>query len=309
MLIRASGDLIARDTDLGVTDVTRERIRRYAVAIGDDALAAGPCDVAPLGFALAIRGGPIPEVETLPNTLSVHAGHVITAHRPLTAPAVYSISARITDIFEKSGRSGALTVVARRAEIHAADGSAAATIDDQQIVRKRRTAADGAAESVPQPSSAAAASFEAPHGEPGAVNVSDPEVGDVVGPEGRAAPSPAAVAAYAAALEEGGPRFFTDRTFARSLGYHDVIVPGPLQSALLEALLRRQLPGWDLRSLAVTFRVSVIADEPIALSAVIVERHPRPDGVGLVCDLSLENRHGERAALGSAQLFRRATLS
>jgi hydroxyacyl-ACP dehydratase HTD2-like protein with hotdog domain len=234
---------------------------------------------------------------------------VITAHRPLTAPATYSIHARITDVFEKSGRSGALTVVARRAEIRAADGSAVATIDDQQIVRKRRTPVDGAAAPTPHRSTPAADGYDAPHGEPSAVNASDPEVGDVVGPEGRAAPSPAAVTAYAAALEEGGPRFFTDRTFARSLGYDDVIVPGPLQSALLEALLRRRLPSWDLRSLAVTFRVSVIADEPIALSAVIVERHPRRDGVGLVCDLSLENQHGERAATGSAQLFRSATLS
>jgi hydroxyacyl-ACP dehydratase HTD2-like protein with hotdog domain len=303
MLILSAGDLIGRDADLGVADVTPERIRRYAIAIGDEVLAAGPCEIAPLGFALALRGGPIPEVETAPGTLSVHGGHVITAHRALTAPAAYSIRARITDVFEKSGRSGALTVVARRAELRAADGSTVVTIDDQQIVRRPRTSTTGAAESVPR-TSPAPDDYDPPPSNRGDAAAADPEVGDLLGPEGRAAPAPAAVAGYAAALEDRGPRFFTDRTFAQSLGYDDVIVPGPLQSALLEALLRRRLPDWQLRSLAVTFRVSVIANEPIALSAVIVERHPRPDGVGLVCDLSLENRYGERAATGSAQLFR-----
>src|SRR5215470_15525864 len=91
------------DLDLGTIAVTAEHIRNYALAIGDQALASGPCDRAPLGVLLALRGGPVPEVDLAAGTLSVHASHTITVHRPLTVPATYVVRARLADLFEKNG--------------------------------------------------------------------------------------------------------------------------------------------------------------------------------------------------------------
>ncbi len=291
-------DLLGRDVDLGTVDVTPERIRRYARSVGDRALAAGPCRVAPLGFALAVRGGPVPAIELAADTISVHAGHAITAHRQLTAPGVYGLRARITDVFEKSGRSGPLIVITRRAELRASDGSVTATVDDQQIVRRRRAASEPPL-TAPLPQRDDARRTEERSAPSGAA--ADLEVGALIGPRHRPAPSATGIAAYARSLGGREP-LFTDRAFARSLGYADVIVPGPLQSGLLEAMLRRRLPGWELRRLSLTFRVSVIAREPIALAAVVVEHHRRPDCTALLYDLTLENREGERAALGTAEL-------
>lgn len=81
--------------DLGAIDITPQHLRRYAEAIDDRSLAAGPCDVAPLGFALAMRGGPVPEVQLENETVTFHAGHAITMHRRLTAPGMYGVRARI----------------------------------------------------------------------------------------------------------------------------------------------------------------------------------------------------------------------
>src|SRR4029453_17060105 len=86
--------LLGRDIDLGRVEVTPEELRRYAVAIGDDALAAGPCRIAPLGFALVLRGGPLPDVDLAADTISVHGGHTITLHARLSAPAAYHVRAR-----------------------------------------------------------------------------------------------------------------------------------------------------------------------------------------------------------------------
>jgi acyl dehydratase len=257
---------------------------------------------------------------------------------------VYTVRARLSDVFEKSGRSGPLTVIARRAEIHGADGLLTATVEDRQIVRWRPAEATPLqavasvrpeARPTPPPSRAArarqgaplhdgrddvlvGAALGRPVGAPPArlcpqaavletaADAADLEVGALLGPERRLAPAAAAIAVYAQSLGER-ESLFTDRAFARSLGYADVIVPGPLQSALLEAMLRRHLSGWTLRHLSMTFRISVLADEPIALAAVVVERHLRHDHTALTCDLSLENRDGERAALGTAELYRAAT--
>jgi hydroxyacyl-ACP dehydratase HTD2-like protein with hotdog domain len=288
--------LLGRDIDLGRVDVTTEELRRYAVAIGDDGLAAGPCRVAPLGFALALRGGPLPDVELAADTISVHGGHTITLHAPLTAPAAYRVSARIADVFEKNGRSGPLTVLARRADIRANDGSLVASIEDQQIVRWKRSAATAALPRSDEPPPALHAASEA-------ANVAELEVGSLIGPQRRLAPSATAIAAYAQS-HGGGMALFVDRAAAHALGYRDVIVPGPLQAAILETMLRNALHDWTLRRIGMTFRVSVHALEPIALTAIVVEHHLRPGGDLAVCDLSIENSDGERAALGVAELVR-----
>src|SRR5262245_52841800 len=138
-MLARTPDVAQADVALGTVDVTPEHIRAYALAIGDGVLASGSCGVAPLGFVLALRGGPVPEVDLAVDTISVHGGHSITVHRPLTAPAAYAIRARVADVFEKNGRSGPLTVIARRAEVRGPDGGLVATIDDQQIVRWRNS--------------------------------------------------------------------------------------------------------------------------------------------------------------------------
>jgi hydroxyacyl-ACP dehydratase HTD2-like protein with hotdog domain len=287
--------MIGRDVEIGTREVTVDEVRRYAVAIGDDVLAAGACDTAPLGFALDLRGGPLPHVELASDTVSVHGGHTITLHTPLKAPAIYHVSARIADVFEKNGRSGPLTVLARRADIRAADGALVARVDDQQIVRWKRTAAPP----LPRPE----AMPPATHRPTDPDDIADLEVGSLIGPQRRIAPSAAAIAAYAKQLDDGVP-FFVDRTVARGLGYRDVIVPGPLQAAMIETMLRNTLHCWTLRRISMTFRVSIPALEPIALTAIVVEHHLRADGDMVVCDLSIENGDGERAALGIAELVR-----
>jgi hydroxyacyl-ACP dehydratase HTD2-like protein with hotdog domain len=299
-VLRLPPGLIGRDVDLGVKRISPDDIRHYADAVGDHELAAEPGSTVPLGFALALRGGPRPEIEYSPNTLSVHAGHVIFAQEPFTAPAVYRVRSRIADVFEKSGRSGALTVIAHRTEI-IADGARSdaarcrVVIEEQEIVRWRHPRTT--------PASVSARLDEVPAASVGVAIVDRPEIGSLIGPEQRAAPVPAAVERYARGLGER-VALFVDRDYAQAAGYADVIVPGPLQSALLEQMLHRHLPGWELRRLSVSFRVSVIAGEQIVLAAVITEHHLRADGEWLTCDLWVECGASDRATIGTAELRR-----
>jgi hydroxyacyl-ACP dehydratase HTD2-like protein with hotdog domain len=295
-MLRLAPQLIGREVDLGSKEVTPDDVRRYARLVGDGELAAGDCGVAPLGFTLALRGSPVPEVALAENTISVHGSHSIEIVQPLAVPATYQVRSRIADVFEKTGRAGPLTVIVRRAEICDRRGAPRAVLEDQQIVRWQRAASPAPASDPVSP-----AMIDWPPVEPLAAGV--PEVGAVIGPEQRTAPAAAEVNAYGRSLA-GGEALFVDRRYAQTLGYTDVIVPGPLQSALLERLLRRSLPGWSLRRLSVSFRVSLVAGTPMALAAAVVEHHLRGDGEWLMCDLWIENASGERAAIGTADLHR-----
>ena len=271
--------------DLGWVDVDAAAVRRYWDAVGL------PAPVTqrhlPLGLALALRGAPRPALELAAEAVSVHAGHTLAAHRPFVAERRYRLLSRIGDVFEKSGRSGPLTVIVRTSELLDEHGATVVTIREQQIARWRGRPTE------PRPIQVRHADGESVAPEESV------EIGSTIAVEHRLAPDARTVHGYAASLSGREP-LFSDAEFARELGYADVIVPGPVQSALLEALLARHLPRWDLVDLSLTFRVSVIAGEPISLTAMVIEADDQ--GHRLVLDLTVENSHAERAAVGTATL-------
>ena len=284
-MIRSTQTPVGETVDLGSVEIGPAVVESYWRSIGLPESTSR--EHLPLGLALALRGGPTPGIELETGTVSFHAGHTIIAHQPFVS-STYRVRARISDIFEKSGRSGPLTVVVRSAELCREDDAPVVAIREQQIARWNT--AGGAA----HPTHAGVASDQ--RASQGADDLID--VGATIGVERRPAPTAAVVRAYGASLGGGEP-FFSDAAFARGLGFADVIVPGPMQSALFEALLARNLPGWRLAELSLTFRVSVIAGETIVMSAMVVEM----DEIGaVVVDLTLENSSGERAATGTARL-------
>lgn len=244
----------------------------------------------PLGMALALRGGPSPTVELAPETIGFHAGHSLSAQRPFVPNRRYRLLARIAEVFEKSGRSGPLTVIVRTAELRDEANAVVVSMREDQIVRWR-----GSAVAAPAARRSLTMDRRQSEGADG-----DLDIGSTIGVVRRRAPDAKSVRNYAAGSRGGREPLFSDRRFARRVGFADVIVPGPLQSTLFEGLLATKLPGWDLTDLSLTFRISVLVDEPIALSAIVTEMSPQGDR--LAADLTLENSSGERAAAGVAVL-------
>ena len=133
-MIRAYETPVGETVELGRVSTDAETVERYWRTHGlSPAEGRRPL---PLGLALALRGGPLPAVELDPRAVSFHAGHTLSARRPFVAGRTYGVRARIAEVFEKSGRSGPLTVVARTAELYDADAVVVA-IHEQQIVRWR----------------------------------------------------------------------------------------------------------------------------------------------------------------------------
>jgi hypothetical protein len=291
-VIRSAQAAIGETVDLGSVVVDAAALERYRRAIG--VTSPDGARRLPLGLALALRGGPHPVVELDPATISFHAGHTIATRRPFVLGRRYSRRARIAEMFEKSGRSGPLTVVVRTAEFCDETDRVVVAIREQQIARWLR---EPNRQRRPEPNAPVLADVQP-------TLTSQPlEIGSAIAVEHRRAPSTAVVQAYGSSLG-GGEAFFRDVAFARRIGFADVIVPGPVQSALFEDLLARRLPAWDLTDLSLTFRISVIAGEPVALTALAIDLSD--DRQHLVVDLTLENSRGDRAAAGMARLCRSA---
>lgn len=135
--------LLGREVDLGAVHVTAEMIAAYAAAVGDADYGPGSGPEAPPTFCLALPHGFRPEMELPADLFGVNGGHDLEFHRPIRAGETYHVRARLTDVFEKSGRSGALTVIVRETAITDGAGDLVARIVDQQIIRRRPRAGGG----------------------------------------------------------------------------------------------------------------------------------------------------------------------
>lgn len=131
---------------LGPVTVTAEDIQSFAEAMGDlnplytdveVARAAGYPDViAPPLFCMRLRGGKLlPEVPLPSGFMSLHAGQELEFHDEIIAGQAYTITARVADVYEKTGRSGPMEIIVRESTITDSEGRTIVTVRERQIVR------------------------------------------------------------------------------------------------------------------------------------------------------------------------------
>lgn len=141
---------VERHVRLAPVTVTADDIRDFARAVGDlnplyldrqAARAAGYPDViAPPMFCMRLRGGKmLPEVPLPAGSMSLHAGQEIEFHGEIVAGRTYTLSARVADVYEKTGRSGPMSIIVRETRIADTDGRLVASIRERQIVRSAET--------------------------------------------------------------------------------------------------------------------------------------------------------------------------
>jgi acyl dehydratase len=145
--VRIPEGVLGRERQCGTVTVTADMVAAYARAVGDAASLHAPLHEAPPTFCLALRRGFTPDIVLPEHLFGMHGGHDLEFCMPIRVGGTYRVSARITDVYEKSGRSGPLVVVVREAVIRDARGRCAARIVDRQIIRARPA---GATAAVPE---------------------------------------------------------------------------------------------------------------------------------------------------------------
>ncbi len=145
-MIKLDPNLIGKEFTIGTFPVSAEDIRAFAEAIGDlnplyldadAARAAGyPNVIAPPTFCLRLRGGRMqPEVPLEPGLVSLHAGQDIEFADEIYAGQTYTVTAKVAEAYEKTGRSGPLGIIVREVEIKDREGNRVAVLHERQIVR------------------------------------------------------------------------------------------------------------------------------------------------------------------------------
>jgi acyl dehydratase len=145
-MLLLSDDIVGREADLGRVEITAAAIDAYLRWAGDEArlksLARAPRPLeAPPTFCLSLYRGMTPAVELPDDCFAMYGGHDIEIARPIRAGDSLRVIARITDVYEKSGRSGTLTVVVRQVSMRDAGGFEVTRVAERQMIRRRADAA------------------------------------------------------------------------------------------------------------------------------------------------------------------------
>ena len=127
-----------RPVEISRTEVSQEHITAFLAQVaGNQPINTTSGKRAPLSFALALRAGHEPEIRLDAKAFAIHGGHDLQLHQPIIAGKLYIVTGNVEKIYEKTGRSGPLTVIERIVSIRDDSGALATEIRDQQIVRWR----------------------------------------------------------------------------------------------------------------------------------------------------------------------------
>jgi len=133
--VQVPDDLLGREVDLGETTVTPAMVHQYAAAVGSPELPADFGAELPAMFCLTLRHTFEPALPLPPGVFGLYGGHDIDFLGRMRLGGTYRTSARIAEVYEKSGRSGTITVVVREVFIRDGAGQLLAHITEREVVR------------------------------------------------------------------------------------------------------------------------------------------------------------------------------
>jgi acyl dehydratase len=145
-MIELDPELLGKEVSIGEFSVSAEDIREFAEAIDDvnplyvdpqAALQAGyPGIIAPPLFCMKIRGEQaLPDAQVGPGLVSLNAGQEFEFYDEIYAGRTYALSVKITDVYEKTGRSGPLGVIVREMLIRDNTGKSVVLMRERRMVR------------------------------------------------------------------------------------------------------------------------------------------------------------------------------
>lgn len=145
-MIEVPDDLMHREIEVGRFAVTADDIRVFAEAVNDlnplyldpeAARQAGyPNVIAPPTYCMHMRGSKIvPELPLAPGLASLHAGQEFEFHDEIYAGRTYTVTARLAEVYEKTGRSGPLGVIVREMLVKDDAGATVMILRERQMVR------------------------------------------------------------------------------------------------------------------------------------------------------------------------------
>lgn len=138
--------ILGREQEVGTYYMDKERLIRFARAAGDEnplyvdeeaaeASEFGGLIAAPMFHSILATTERMPYLDIKYGTMGIAAGHDCEFHRPIRPGDVLTVTCCIEDVYEKTGRSGKMLFVIRRATFTDREGQKVVVVRHSQILK------------------------------------------------------------------------------------------------------------------------------------------------------------------------------
>ena len=149
-MIEFDRNILAKEFVLGTFQVTAEMIEAFARAVGDtdpryvDAEAAShgaaAGRIAPPIFYDVFRADQVPDPKVKFGKVGFNAGQRCEFYAPMRPGDTITMKTRITDVYEKTGRTGKMVFIVRETTYENQQGEKVAVVEQSQVRRESGSA-------------------------------------------------------------------------------------------------------------------------------------------------------------------------
>jgi acyl dehydratase len=142
--------ILGKEFVLGSFHVTEDMIKAFARAVGETSpqyvdpeaakKTASEGLIAPPIFYDVFRADQIPDPKVKFGKVSFNAGQRCEFHAPIRPGDTITMKARVTDIYEKTGRTGKMVFIVRETTYENQKGEKVAVVEQSQVRRESGTA-------------------------------------------------------------------------------------------------------------------------------------------------------------------------
>ena len=145
-MVEFDRSILGKEFVLGTFHVTEEMIKAYSQAVGEtcpqyvdpEAAKQGPSAglIAPPIFYDVFRGDQIPDPKVKFGKVTFNAGQRCEFYAPMRPGDTITMKTRVTDVYEKTGRTGTMVFIVRETTYENQQGEKVAMIEQSQVRRE-----------------------------------------------------------------------------------------------------------------------------------------------------------------------------
>lgn len=145
-MVEFDTSILGKEFVLGTFQVTEEMIKAFSLAVGEtspqyvgsEAAKQGTNAglIAPPIFYDVFRGDQIPDPKVKFGKVSFNAGQRCEFYAPIRPGDTITMKARVTDVYEKTGRTGKMVFIVRQTTYENQQGEKLAMVEQSQVRRE-----------------------------------------------------------------------------------------------------------------------------------------------------------------------------
>ena len=135
-MIEFDRSVLGKDFVVGTFHVTAEMIKAFAQAVGETSATYLEAAAAPPIFYDVFRADQIPDPKVKFGKVGFNAGQHCEFYAPIRPGDTITMKTRVTDVYEKTGRTGKMVFIVRETTYENQMGERVAVVEQSQVRRE-----------------------------------------------------------------------------------------------------------------------------------------------------------------------------